>query len=68
LKIGEFRLLIESQLIHNHILELKAVQHKFFDISRCSAKKYRSKQLIMMFEQSEIDLKQDAKFKNDETS
>ena len=66
--MGEFNLLIESQLIHNEILDLKAVQHKFFDISRCSISPYRSKNILMMFEQGEIDLKQDFIFKNDETS
>jgi len=68
LKFGEYRLLIESQLIHNQILSLKAVQHKFFDFSRCSIRTYRSKNLLMMFEQGEIDLKQDSVFKYDETS
>jgi len=68
LKLGNFRLIIESQLIHNHILELKAVQHKFFDVSRCNISNYRSNMLLMMSEQAEIDLKQDLIFKQDLTS
>ena len=68
LKIDDFTLLIESQLIQNDILELKAVQHKFFDISRCSINNYRSKNLILMADQAEIDLKQDLVFKHDSTS
>jgi len=68
LKIDDFTFIIESQLIQNHILALKAIQHKFFDFSRCSITNYRSKNLILMVDQSEIDLKKDLIFKQDSTS
>ena len=68
LKIDDFTLIIKSQLIQNDILELKAIQHKFFDISRCNIANYRSKNLILMSDQAEIDLKQDLVFNHDSTS
>jgi len=53
----------EVQLIHQKILELKFVQHKFYDFSRTSFGKLRNRWLFVLFNTGLDDLKRDQKFK-----
>lgn len=50
---------IEVQLIHDKILQLKVIQHKFYDFSRSSFNALRNRWIFKLIELGINDLKRD---------